>query len=173
MSDTVWTLDEHDECEPFHFTASGLDDVFLGSGYDVFDTPAGRGVRIRNLDGLHCAIGEYLAAHKKTLHGKELRYLRKHMDLTQARLGDLIGLSSQQVARWEKNQCEISGAAESLLRILFIEHLRKRISVRGLLAELDERNGDDADKTTFVATDMGWQLVAARGRSYSIRSITE
>lgn len=160
MSDTVWTLDGHGECEPFHFTACGLDDVFLGSGYDVVDTPEGRGVRIRNLDALHCAIGEYLAAHKKTLHGKELRYLRKHMDLTQAELGKFIGLSSQQVARWEKNQCNISAAAESLLRVLFMEHLRMNISVRGLLVELDECDVI-AEKTTFVATDKGWQPLAA------------
>ena len=161
MSDSVWTLDGHGECEPFHFTACGLDDVFLGSGYDIVDTPEGRGVRIRNLDGLHCAIGEYLAAHKKTLHGKELHYLRKHMDLTQEELGKLIGLSSQQVARWEKNQCNISGAAESLLRVLFMEHLRKNISVRGLLVELDECDVIAADKTTFVSTDKGWQPLAA------------
>ena len=161
MTDTVWTLDGHDEGEPLHFTACGLDDVFLGSGYDVVDTPEGRGVRIRNLDGLHCAIGEYLATHKKTLHGKELRYLRKHMDMTQAELGNLIGLSSQQVARWEKDQCDISGAAESLLRILFMEHLRKNISVRGLLVELDECDVIAEDKTTFVATDKGWQPLAA------------
>lgn len=161
MNDTVWTLDGHDECEPLHFTACGLNNVFLGSGYDVVDTPEGRGVRIRNLDGLHCAIGEYLAAHKKILSGKELRYLRKHMELTQAELGKLIGLSGQQVARWEKDQCDISGAAESLLRVLFMEHLRKNISVRGLLVELDECDVFAADKTTFVATDKGWQPLAA------------
>lgn len=161
MSDTVWTLDGHDECEPLHFTACGLDNVFLGSGYDVVDTPEGRGVRIRDLDALHCAIGEYLATHKKTLLGKELRYLRQHMGLTQAELGNLIGLGSQQVARWEKNQCNISGAAESLLRILFMEHLRKRVSVRGLLVELDECDIIAADRTTFVATDKGWQPLAA------------
>lgn len=161
MSDTVWTLDGHDEGEPLHFTACGLDNVFLGSGYDVVDTPEGRGVRIRNLDELHCAIGEFLAVHKKTLVGKELRYLRKHMNLTQAELGHLIGLSSQQVARWEKNQCNISGAAESLLRVLFLEHLRKNVSVRGLLLELDECDGIAEDNTMFVATDKGWQPLAA------------
>ena len=161
MSDTIWTLDGHDECEPLHFTACGLDDVFLGSGYDVVDTPEGQGVRIRNLDALHSAIGEYLATHKKILNGKELRYLRKHMDLTQAELGKLVGLSSQQVARWEKNQCDISGAAESLLRVLLMEHLRKSISVRGLLVELEECDVLAEDKTTFVATDKGWQPLAA------------
>lgn len=161
MDDPVWTLEGHDECEPLHYTACGLDSVFLGSGYDVFDTSEGRGVRIRNLDGLHCAIGEYLAAHKKTLHGKELRYLRKHMDLTQVQLGDIIGLSSQQVARWEKDHCDISGAAESLLRVLFMEHLRKTISVRGLLVELEGCDDSAEDSATFVATDDGWQPLAA------------
>ena len=161
MDDTVWNLEGHDESEPLHFTACGLDNVLLGSGYDVVDTPEGRGVRIRNLDELHCAIGEFLAAHKKTLIGKELRFLRKHMNLTQTELGHLIGLSSQQVARWEKGQCEISGAAESLMRVLFMEHLRKDISVRGLLLELDECDGIAEDKTLFVATGKGWQPLAA------------
>jgi DNA-binding transcriptional regulator YiaG len=160
MDDTVWNLEGHDEREPLHFTACGLDNVLLGSGYDVVDTPEGRGVRIRNLDELHCAIGEFLAVHKKTLIGKELRYLRQHMNLTQAELGHLIGLSSQQVARWEKGQCEISGAAESLLRVLFMEHLRKDISVRGLLLELGERDGSTEDKTLFVSTERGWQPIA-------------
>jgi DNA-binding transcriptional regulator YiaG len=161
MDDTVWNIEGHDESEPLHFTACGLDNVLLGSGYDVVDTPEGRGVRIRNLDELHCAIGEFLAAHKKTLIGKELRFLRKHMILTQAELGHLIGLSSQQVARWEKGQCEISGAAESLMRVLFMEHLRKDISVRGLLLELGERDGSTEDKTLFVSTGKGWQPLAA------------
>jgi len=161
MDDTVWNLEGHDEREPLHFTACGLDNVLLGSGYDVVDTPEGRGVRIRNLDELHCAIGEFLAAHKRTLIGKELRYLRQHMNLTQAELGHLIGLSSQQVARWEKGQCEISGAAESLLRVLFMEHLRKDISVRGLLLELDECDGIAEDKTLFVSTERGWQPIAS------------
>ena len=161
MNDTIWNLEGHDECEPLHFTACGLDNVFLGSGYDVVNTPEGRGVRIPNLDELHCAIGEFLAVHKKTLIGKELRYLRKHMNLTQAELGHLIGLSSQQVARWEKDQCEISGAAESLLRVLFMEHLRKDISVRGLLLELNECDGSAEDKTMFIATEKGWQPLAA------------
>ena len=161
MDDIVWTLAGHDECKPLHFTACGLDNVFLGSGYDVVDTPEGHGVRIRNLDALHCAIGEYLAAHKKTLDGKELRFLRKQMELTQVQLGDLVGLSSQQVARWEKDQCDISGAAESLLRVLFMEHLHKNISVHGLLVELDECDVVAEDNTTFVVTDKGWQPLAA------------
>ena len=52
MDNTVWNLEGHDESEPLHFTACGLDNVLLGSGYDVVDTPEGRGVRIRNLDEL-------------------------------------------------------------------------------------------------------------------------
>jgi len=161
MDGAVWTFEGHDVCEPLHYTACGLNSVFLASGYDVFDTPEGCGVRIRNLDALHCAIGEYLAAHKKSLNGKELRYLRKHMDLTQAELGHLIGLSSQQVARWEKDQCNISGAAESLLRVLFLEHLRKKVSVREFLVELDERNDAAENRAMFIPTDDGWQPIAA------------
>jgi putative transcriptional regulator len=157
VNDSAWNLERQDECEPLHFVGCGLDNVFLSSGYDFFDTPEGRGVRIQNLDELHCAIGEYLATHKKTLNGKELRYLRKHMGQTQAELGNLVGLSSQQVARWEKDQCDISGAAESLLRVLYLEYLRKNISVRDLLLKLEERADIAPDRAMFVPNDGGWK----------------
>ena len=159
MRDTARNLKREVEYAPLHFVGCGLDNVFLTSGYDFFDTPEGRGVRIRNLDELHGVIGEYLAAHKNALNGKELRFLRKHMGLTQAELGNLVRLSSQQVARWEKDQCDISGAAESLIRILFLEHLRKKVAVRELLFGLEKDADSVQDRAMFVAKDGKWQAV--------------
>jgi len=165
MNDTARNPERQDECEPLHFTACGLDNVFLSNGYDIFDTPQGGGVRVRSLDELHCVIGEFLAAQKKILDGKELRYLRKHMGLTQAELGGMIGLSSQQVARWEKDQCDISGAAESLLRVLFLEHLRKNVSVRDLLSGLDERSETAANGPTFFRKNGVWHKSKKRDQN--------
>ena len=69
----------------------------------------GPSVTVKNLVGLHKAIGRYLAERKKILTGKELRFLRLQMDLTQSELARLVGYDAQQVARWEKGENEISG----------------------------------------------------------------
>ena len=161
MNEMIWRFAEHADKDPLHYTACGLDDVYLMSGYDLLDTPEGEGIRIRNLEGLHDAIGHYLAAHKKVLSGKELRFLRSHMDLTQSELGNLVGLSSQQVARWEKEQCKVSGAAESLVRILFLEDLCENIRVRELLNELETLDDELDERTVFSETIDGWQQKAA------------
>ena len=114
------------------------------------------------MEELHRAIGHYLAAHKKVLHGDELRFLRVQMDLTQSDLGKLVGLSSQQVARWEKEQSEISGPAEALLRILYLDHIGEReLDVQQILKALEERDAPPQDACFVEETDEGWRVKEA------------
>src|ERR1700730_284882 len=77
--------------KPLHYTACGLDDVYLVSGYEVEDTAYGKGTSIKNADELHRVIGSYLVANKKLLSGKEIRFLRHQMDFTQSELARLLG----------------------------------------------------------------------------------
>src|ERR1700730_16056711 len=85
------------------YKGCGLDGVYIVGGYETVKTNYGDGIAVDDIDGLHRAIGEFLVTQKKELSGKELRFLRKEMDLTQSELGKFIGISSQQVARWEKS----------------------------------------------------------------------
>jgi len=48
----------------------------------------------------------------------QLRYLRQYLNLTQADLGKLLGLTDQQVARWEKDTSKIEPAVFRLLGLL-------------------------------------------------------
>src|SRR5947209_2950954 len=94
--------------QPLRYTGCGLDDIYLLSGYEVHpDTGYGRSVSVKDLDALRRVIGEQLIRKKKFLRGKELRFLRTEMDLTQSELGRLIGYSDQQVARWEKDHSHV------------------------------------------------------------------
>lgn len=161
MTEMIWRFGEDTDKEPLHYKACGLDDVYLMSGYDGIEMYDGDAIRIRDLEGLHQAIGHYLASSKKVLSGKELRFLRNHMDLTQSELGKLVGLSSQQVARWEKQQCKVSGAAESLVRLLFLEDLCENICIRELLNELETLDDEIDDRAVFAETADGWQQQAA------------
>jgi DNA-binding transcriptional regulator YiaG len=107
--------------EPLHYTACGLDDVYLINGFTRETVDGEEYVTIEDMDGLWKAIGLHLVTHRKVLAPKEVRFLREHMDFTQAELGEKMRVSDQTVARWEKGQTdEIPGPADFLLRVLFL-----------------------------------------------------
>jgi putative transcriptional regulator len=147
--------------KPFQYKGCGLDDVYLLNGYDIHETRNGQAVTIKNMEGLHRAIGRYLVQHKKLMNGKELRFLRVQMDLTQSELGKLLGYSDQQVARWEKGRCSIPTPANKILRFLFQEHLgNKNISIRDFLELIDSLDERLSDKQAFEKSDKGWRAAA-------------
>ena len=144
---------------PLHYTECGLDDVYLVSGYEIDNTPYGEGLSIKNADQLHRAIGCYMTKEKKALSGKELRFLRKQMNLTQSELGKLLGLSSQQVARWEKGESAISGPADLLLRAYFIQHVGGTLDLQKLANSLEDIDAPMKEKMSFENTVHGWRLL--------------
>lgn len=145
---------------PYHYTACGLDDVYLMSGYEIEETPYGKGVSIKNADDLHKAIGMFLVRNKKNLSGKELRFLRHQMDRTQSELARLLGTSAQMVARYEKEDCEMPGPADRILRLLYSEHMEREIQVRDLLTILDQMDDRQATKMVFERNNGDWKKAA-------------
>lgn len=144
--------------EPLLYRGCGLDDVYLMSGYEKEETPDGEGVSIKNLDELHQAIGRYLAQEKKVLSGKELRFLRLQMDLTQSHLARFLGMDSQSVARWEKGQFAIPGAADLVVRALFLELFdNKNTNLKELAQSLEEMDARIEEKTCFENSGKGWK----------------
>src|SRR4030095_4658011 len=85
----------------YHYTLCGLDNIWLVNGYKHHDTAYGPGVAVEDVDGLHRAIATDLICGKRDLSGKELRFLRKGLDLSQEGLAMLLGTTAQTVARWE------------------------------------------------------------------------
>lgn len=157
----IWRHAGEQEKELLHYKGCGLDDVFLASGYDQEPTPYGSGVRIRNLDKLREAIGLSLVVERKVLRGKELRYLRQQMNLTQTELARLMGCNSQQVARYEKETNEVPGPADRMIRLLYKDHVSgKGVNIRRLLNCLDGLDDDRSGRMVFTVTDHGWKKAA-------------
>ena len=50
--------------------------------------------------------------------GRELRYIRRKLALTQAALAEAIGVTSNTIARWERGEMSISEPAARLLEKL-------------------------------------------------------
>ena len=106
------------DVRPLHYTACGLDDVYLVNGFTREKIDGEDTVTIVDMDGLWKAIGFALIS-RKALAPKEVRFLRRHMDLTQAELGAKLRVSDQTIARWEKGETPVPGPEDLLLRVLF------------------------------------------------------
>lgn len=159
--------------ERYHYLECGLDDVYLVNGFERFKTARGTSIAIKEIDKLHQAIGEHLCRDKKELSGKEIRFLRQEMLMSQARLANLLGVSEQTVHRWEKEKVSTPRASESLIRLLY---MNKMPSVRdGLkrIADLEDETDHRQDmilklneirqnrKAAPRAPASAWELEAA------------
>jgi DNA-binding transcriptional regulator YiaG len=121
MTESIETSAREPGASVLHYTACGLDDVYLVNGWSRETVDGEDYLTIEDLDGLWKAIGLHLVTGRKVLAPKEIRFLREHMDLTQAELAAKIRVSDQTVARWEKGETEnIPGPADVMIRILFL-----------------------------------------------------
>jgi len=128
--------------EGFHYTACGLDYVYLQNGYRVHETKHGKGVAISNADGLHDAIARAVIEYLPRLRGQEVRFLRSRLRLSQDGLAKVLRTRRGSVARWEgEPNHPIPGTADAALRMFYAlkadgHALAERIV--DLLTEIDE-----------------------------------
>lgn len=77
--------------------------------------------------GLMDAVSYTVATKQESLTPKEIAFLRKHLNMTQAELARYFSVDAATVSRWENtvNPQRMGGVAERLLRLAmlyFIEH---------------------------------------------------
>lgn len=148
------------ECEPLHYTACGLDNVYLTSGYKVRKAGDEEYVAIHDVDELHEAIAEFLVRQRKILTGAEVRFLRKYLDVTQRELGAFLGVSDQSVARYEKGQTVLEGPSDNLLRLLVLAQAEGSLNVRETLERIGSADDAVGDRMTLELNDHEWRVAA-------------
>ena len=105
---------------PLHYTAAGLDYVYLLNGFTFEDDEDyGRIVTIENERNLHRAIGLYVITRPRPLTGTEFRFLRRQMEFKQKDLAAELGVNEQTVANYEKNK-RIPTTSDHLMRMVFL-----------------------------------------------------
>lgn len=112
----------------YHYDTCGLDNVWLCNGYSIKETPYGQAVAIHDADQLHAALAELVALKQGRLLPKEIRFLRLHLQHSQVKLGELLGVDEQSVGLWERNRRKMARAGEALLRVMVLDKLRKKRS---------------------------------------------
>mgnify|MGYP001251735209 CR=1 FL=1 len=106
--------------EPYHYTQCGLDNIYLHGGFNRVMVDDEEFISINNIDGLWKVIGIEIVTTEGNLNPQEIRFLRSHMRLTQEELAKKLGVDTQTVARWEKEQSKIPGPADLAIRTLFL-----------------------------------------------------
>lgn len=144
----------------YHYTESGLDNIFLVNGYRYHPTPYGEGVSIQDTAGLHKAIGRWLVSQPQPLHGAELRFLRLEMEQTQRDLAAFLGSTEQTLRLWEKHRCRaMPRTADRLLRALYSDYVGGDGSVRRMLERLAQLNEGEPVQGRFHEINGGWKPV--------------
>jgi DNA-binding transcriptional regulator YiaG len=148
--------------ELYHYTGAGLDNVFLENGFRKRRYGGEEVVAIEDVEGLHRAIARSLVEKPGALSGPEFRFLRIELDLSQKSLGELLGVSDQAVANWEKGVTKKPmGAADRLLRALTHERLVNRAGwISRLLAKYAAMGEAGTETMRFLETSRGWQRAA-------------
>ncbi len=143
----------------YHYTESGLRNVWLANGYKVRDVGGEAAVAVHDVDQLHQAIGRSLA-RKPKLTGTEVRFLRKEMGMSQKRLADMLGSTEQTVSLWERHG-RMPVGYDRLIRAFYLEFLDGNVKLREMvdrLVDLDRPYRDE--KAVFEDTDTGWKIAA-------------
>ena len=103
-----------------HYTACGLDYVYLLNGYLVHHTVHGDGISIKSADQLHERIALDVISRAFPLRGQEVRFLRGMLRLSQDALAKALRRQRGSLARWEAEpRRAIPAAADGALRMFY------------------------------------------------------
>lgn len=119
----------------YHYTLCGLDNVYLENGYVVRETRHGKAVSVNDVDGLHKLLASTLLEKPSSLSGKEFRFLRVQLGLTQDSLANLMGVTEGAVSLWERKDV-VPRANDQLIRMMVLAKLDGNARVRMALERI-------------------------------------
>ena len=142
----------------YHYKTCGLDGIYLKNGYEVTETAEGSAVSIHDIYSLHRVIAKGLIEKASPLTGREFRFLRIEMDMSQRAVGDLMDKTDQIIAKWEKGQNKIPVLADKAMRDLYMDSIGES-PIAGLLKRFKELDREIHElEFQLSETDDGWQL---------------
>ena len=142
----------------YHYTESGLQNVWLNNGYKVRKCEGGDAIAISDADGLHQAIGRHLAA-KGYITGKEFRFLRKELDLSQNRFANWIGLTEDMVSKWERLG-RVPKMACRFIQGIYLEKIDGNVKITEMVERLANLDREQEGRLVFEDTTEGWREAA-------------
>jgi putative zinc finger/helix-turn-helix YgiT family protein len=111
-------------------------------------------VSIPRLAELHRALASAVISKHAMLTAEEVRFLRTHLDKSSEEFAQLVGVSREQVSRWEHG-ATLSATADRLIRLL--------------VAQTDEMHFDVTELTEISATAEPLGLVRLENKASAWR----
>lgn len=138
----------------YHYKECGLDNVFLSNGYTVDEEG---NLFVQDIHGLYAAIAETIVFLGRKLKGKEVRFIRHYLDLSQKGLATLLGVEYITVHRWETGKVKITKTAEKFLKTILYDCLNKKEGIREIIERLsDFSNHREKKDISFSHKNSGW-----------------
>ncbi|HEY8709343.1 MAG TPA: helix-turn-helix domain-containing protein [Burkholderiaceae bacterium] len=103
----------------YHYTQCGLDNVWLENGYEIKSTPYGKASAVHDVDGLHALLAAKLVEKHGALTGKEFRFLRAWLSMTQEALAQMMGVTEGALSLWERKDA-VPSLNEKMLRLMVL-----------------------------------------------------
>lgn len=105
---------------PYHFLDSGLPNVYLiGITYRICKDCGAQSADIPAIKKLMQAIARTIVESEAPLTGPEIRFLRKRLGIQSSVFARVIGVSSEQVSRWENLSSGHEQSADKLIRVFY------------------------------------------------------
>lgn len=149
--------------DKLHYTACGLDYVYLFDGFDLYEDEDGDiSYAIHNAEKLHEAIAYGVITEVPHLRGMELRFLRSFLKVSQGCLAKCLKRTRAMVANWEKNpEGDLPDQTEILLRMFVMEHLKGNTTLKRMFRILESiENSQDGELLLENKKDH-WDIKAA------------
>ncbi|MFH1079381.1 MAG: type II TA system antitoxin MqsA family protein [Pseudomonadota bacterium] len=146
--------------EPYHYSESGLDNVFLyGIAQSRCTECAEEIVTIPNIKGLHLAIGRNLVCKEEMLTGDEARFLRKELKLKSKDMAATLSMKPETYSRWENEKQSVSPTCDKQLRLVYILNVTEeegRVlhkNIRGMMTAMAIRPVTEPNRIEISAAD--------------------
>lgn len=120
----------------YHYTECGLDNVWLENGYVSKKTAYGKAASVDDAIGLHKVLAMELTQKKGRITGKELRFMRTVLGMSQDGLGRCVGATEQSVSLWERTG-KVPQYADSIVRLLLSEKLNGNSKVTDIIERIN------------------------------------
>lgn len=105
---------------PYHFVDSGLPNAYLvGIKYKVCQTCKMQTANIPAVKQLMQVLARAVVESSAPLTGDEIRFLRKRLGKKSAEFARIIGVSAEQVSRWENSHNPPEQSADKLIRVFY------------------------------------------------------
>jgi putative zinc finger/helix-turn-helix YgiT family protein len=105
---------------PYHFVDSGLPNVYLvGIKFVVCKACKKQAADIPAIRHLMEVIGRAVVQTEAPLTGPEIRFLRKRIGKKGSEFARIIGVTDEQVSRWENGHNPPEQSADKLIRIFY------------------------------------------------------